>query len=44
MFEDQRSKKVVLALHCLLNQNARIDTCARSSGVMGEAALAPARN
>jgi predicted secreted protein len=40
MFEDQRSKKVILVLHCLLNQNARIDTCAYFPGAMGEAAQA----
>jgi predicted secreted protein len=40
MFEDQRSKKVILVLHCLLNQNARIDTCAYFPGAMGEAAEA----
>ena len=40
MFEDMRSKKVVLVLHCLLNQNARIDTCAYFPGAMGEAAEA----
>ena len=28
MFQDVRSKKVVLLAHCILNQNARIDTCA----------------
>lgn len=38
MFEDKRSKKVILVLHCLLNQNARIDTCAYFPGAMGEAA------
>ena len=40
MFEDKRSKKVILVLHCLLNQNARIDTCAYFPGAMGEAARA----
>jgi predicted secreted protein len=38
VFEDQRSKKVILVLHCLLNQNARIDGCAYFPGAMGEAA------
>lgn len=38
MFEDKRSKKVILVLHCLLNQNARIDTCAYFPGAMGDAA------
>ena len=28
MFQDARSKKVVFVAHCILNQNARIDTCA----------------
>lgn len=40
MFDDQRSKKVILVLHCLLNQNARIDGCAYFPGAMGEAARA----
>jgi len=40
MFEDKRSKQVILVLHCLLNQNARIDTCAYFPGAMGEAARA----
>jgi len=40
MFDDQRSKKVILVLHCLLNQNARIDGCAYFPGAMGEAAQA----
>jgi predicted secreted protein len=38
MFEDQRSKKVIVVLHCLFNQNARIDECAYFPGAMGEAA------
>ena len=38
MFNDARSKKIVLVAHCLLNQNARIDTCAYFPGAMGEAA------
>jgi predicted secreted protein len=40
MFEDQRSKKAILVLHCLLNQNARIARCAYFPGAMGEAAQA----
>lgn len=40
MFDDQRSKKVILVLHCLLNQNARIDGCGYFPGAMGEAARA----
>ena len=38
MFDDARSKKVLLAVHCLLNQNARLDRCAYFPGAMGEAA------
>ena len=38
MFDDQRSKKVILVLHCLLNQNARIDGCAYFPGAMRESA------
>lgn len=37
-FKDKRSKKVVLAVHCLFNQNARIDGCAFFPGAMGRAA------
>ncbi len=40
MFDDQRSKKVILVLHCLLNQNARIDGCAYFPGAMRESARA----
>ena len=40
MFDDQRGKKVILVLHCLLNQNARIDGCSYFPGAMGEAARA----
>jgi predicted secreted protein len=40
MFNDSRSKKVVLVAHCLLNQNARIDTCAFFPGAMGDIARA----
>ena len=40
MFDDQRSKKVILVLHCLLNQNARIDGCGYFPGAMGESARA----
>ncbi len=38
IFGDKRSKKVVLAVHCLFNQNARIDGCAYFPGAMGQAA------
>jgi predicted secreted protein len=40
MFGDRRSKRVILVLHCLLNQNARIDGCAYFPGAMGDAARA----
>ena len=40
MFDDHRSRKVILVLHCLLNQNARIDGCAYFPGAMGDAAKA----
>jgi predicted secreted protein len=32
-FTDARSKKVVIVAHCVLNQNARIDTCATTPAV-----------
>jgi predicted secreted protein len=32
-FEDARSKKVMIVAHCVLNQNARIDTCATAPAV-----------
>jgi predicted secreted protein len=38
MFTDERSKKVVFVAHCLLNQNAKIDRCARYPGAMREIA------
>lgn len=37
MFNDQRSKKIVLVAHCLLNQNAKIDACAYYPGAIKEA-------
>ncbi len=40
MFTDARSKRVVLAAHCLLNQNARLDQCAYFPGAMGDIARA----
>jgi len=40
MFNDSRSKQVVLVAHCLLNQNARIDGCAFFPGAMGDIARA----
>jgi predicted secreted protein len=36
MFTDQRSKKVVLVAHCILNQNAKIDRCASFPGMVPE--------
>jgi predicted secreted protein len=38
MFTDKRSKKVVFVAHCVLNQNAKIDRCARYPGAMRELA------
>ena len=37
MFEDERSKRVLLVAHCVLNQNAKIDRCAYYPGVINEA-------
>jgi len=36
MFHDSRSKRVVFVAHCVLNQNAKIDRCARYPGAMRE--------
>jgi predicted secreted protein len=36
MFADRRSRRVVLVAHCILNQNAKIDGCARCAGAMRE--------
>jgi len=36
MFDDARSKKVVLVSHCILNQNVKIDRCAWYAGAMRE--------
>lgn len=38
MFDDERSKRVVLVAHCVFNQNARIDKCGYFPGAMGEIA------
>jgi predicted secreted protein len=38
VFDDKRSKKVVLVAHCVLNQNSRISGCGLFPGAMGEAA------
>ena len=40
MFDDKRSKKVLLVAHCILNQNAKIDRCAYYPGIMREVAEA----
>ncbi len=37
MFDDHRSKRVLLVAHCVLNQNAKIDRCAYYPGVITEA-------
>ncbi len=34
MFEDQRSKKIILMAHCVLNQNAKLDRCAHYPGAI----------
>jgi predicted secreted protein len=36
MFDDHRSKRVLLVAHCVLNQNAKIDRCAHYPGVIRE--------
>jgi predicted secreted protein len=36
VFEDKRSKQVLLAAHCVLNQNAKIDRCAHYPGMVHE--------
>jgi len=38
MFDDQRSKKIILIAHCILNQNVKIDRCARYPGAIQELA------
>ena len=40
MFSDKRSKKVVFAVHCILNQNARIEGCGFFAGVINKPAQA----
>lgn len=37
MFNDRRSKRVLLVAHCILNQNAKIDRCAYYPGAIREA-------
>jgi len=36
MFEDKRSKKVILVAHCVINQNAKLDQCAHYPGTIRE--------
>jgi predicted secreted protein len=36
MFEDARSKKIILVSHCILNQNVKIDRCAWYPGAIRE--------
>jgi predicted secreted protein len=38
VFDDARSKRVVLVAHCVLNQNAKLDRCAHYPGAIREAA------
>lgn len=38
MFDDKRSKKVILVAHCILNQNTKLDKCAHYPGPIKEAA------
>ena len=39
MFNDARSRRIMLVAHCLLNQNAKLDRCAFYPGAIREAAL-----
>ena len=36
MFEDRRSRQILLVAHCVLNQNAKIDRCACYPGAIQE--------
>lgn len=36
MYDDERSKKVIMVAHCFLNQNAKLDECAYYPGVIRE--------
>jgi predicted secreted protein len=36
LFDDARSKKVILVAHCILNQNAKLDRCAHYPGAIEE--------
>ena len=40
MFNDKRSKKVILVAHCVLNQNSKIDRCACYPGPITEVVAA----
>ncbi len=40
MFEDRRSKRVMLVAHCVFNQNAKIDRCAYYPGIVKKVAKA----
>ncbi|HTP89506.1 MAG TPA: hypothetical protein VMJ34_21295 [Bryobacteraceae bacterium] len=40
MFTDERSRRVIFVAHCVLNQNTKIDKCARYPGAMREMAMA----
>jgi predicted secreted protein len=37
LYDDKRSKEVLLVAHCFLNQNAKLDECAYYPGVIREA-------
>ena len=36
MFNDKRSKKIILVSHCILNQNTKLDECAHHPGAIEE--------
>jgi len=36
VFTDKRSKKIILAAHCIFNQNAKLDSCAHQEGMIRE--------
>ncbi len=38
MFDDKRSRRVIVVAHCILNQNAKIDGCAHYPGAVRELA------
>jgi predicted secreted protein len=40
MFDDKRSRRIVLVAHCVLNQNAKLDGCAHYPGAIEEASEA----